>query len=133
MKYIGIASGLFHTGNLCIIIDIAQSIKSINNSCSKLRYKNLYEMNNYNDTIKKKYNLSTNYTDKIMGNKREIFKNDVGVTNDIFSDYTDFKFKYPIDVLIKRKYVRDEDGNIHLMYDRESYYDDGSKLIQYNI
>ena len=28
-KYIGIASGLYHTGNLCIVIDIAQSLKSI--------------------------------------------------------------------------------------------------------
>ena len=39
-KYIGIASGLYHTGNLCIVIDIAQSLKSIIIYIIKIKFKN---------------------------------------------------------------------------------------------
>ena len=40
-KYIGIASGLYHTGNLCIVIDIAQSLKSINSNFIESGYNNI--------------------------------------------------------------------------------------------
>ena len=35
LNYIGIATGLFQTGNLCIVIDIVQSLKPINRIYSK--------------------------------------------------------------------------------------------------
>lgn len=152
VKYIGIASGPLQTGNLCIIIDIVQSLKCINRIYSKSIGKTKYDLDNYNNTVKKTYNLSTNYTDKKIGKNKRIFENEFDINNnindlqckninkgrfiltrDIYSDYYDFRYKYPISVYIKKRYVRDDDGNLHLLYNRESNYDDGSKLIQFDI
>ena len=152
VKYIGIASGPLQTGNLCIIIDIVQSLKCINRIYSKSIGKTKYDLDNYNNTVKKTYNLSTNYTDKKIGKNKRIFENEIEINNnindlqskninkgrfilsrDIYSDYYDFRYKYPISVYIKKRYVRDDDGNLHLLYNRESNYDDGSKLIQFDI
>ena len=152
VKYIGIASGPLQTGNLCIIIDIVQSLKCINRIYSKSIGKTKYDLDNYNNTVKKTYNLSTNYTDKKIGKNKRIFENEIEINNnindlqckninkgrlilsrDIYSDYYDFRYKYPISVYIKKKYVKDDDGNLHLLYNRESNYDDGSKLIQFDI
>ena len=148
-KYIGIASGQLQTGNLCIIIDIVQSLKCI---YSKSIDKTKYDLDNYNNTVKKTYNLSTNYTDKKIGINKKTFEskfdannnfNDLKykninkrrfiVSRDIHSDYLDFRYKYPISVYIKKKYIRDEEGNLHLLYNRVPNYDDGSKLIQFDI
>jgi len=152
LNYIGIATGLFQTGNLCIVIDIVQSLKPINRIYSKSINQNNYEMDNYNNSIKKTYNLSTNYTDKKVRKNKRIFENELDKNNDIkdlkirninkcrfiinedkFSDYIDFRYKYPISVYMKKNYLRDENGNILLSYNRVSNYDDGSKLIQFNI
>ena len=152
LNYIGIATGLFQTGNLCIVIDIVQSLKPINRIYSKSINQNKYEMDNYNNAIKKTYNLSTNYTDKKVRKNKRIFENELDKNNDIkhlknrninkdrfilnedkFSDYIDFRYKYPISVYFKKNYLRDENGNILSSYNRVSNYDDGSKLIQFNI
>ena len=152
LNYIGIATGLFQTGNLCIVIDIVQSLKPINRIYSKSINQNKYEMDNYNNAIKNTYNLSTNYTDKKVRKNKRIFENELDKNNDIkdlkirnivkdrfiinedkYPDYIDFRYKYPISVYFKKNYLRDENGNILLSYNRVSNYDDGSKLIQFNI
>ena len=51
----------------------------------------------------------------------------------LFSDYVDYTYKYPISVYLKKKYIRDENRNLNLIYDMVSNYDDGSILIQPNI
>ena len=154
IKHIGIASGIYHTGNFCVIIDIAQSLKSIN-YCYKAN-KNKYideEIDDYN--IKRTYDLSTNYTDKKNRYNKRIFQKEFDVENnynnqkqrykryinkdiikinrEFFPYYIEYRYKYPINVYIKKKYIKDECGNIHIIYDRESNYDDGSVLIQPNI
>ena len=128
VKYIGIASELLYSGNLCIIIDTVESLENIN-SFSKIRNKNLYEVNKSNENIKRTINLSTNYTDKKPNNYRKKFiKKFV-----IIPDYIEYKYKYPISVYIRKEYVKDKYGNLKCIYNRESNYDDGSVLIQPNI
>lgn len=152
IKYIGIASGILSSGYLCNIIDITQSLKNINHSPS--RYKNIDEYYNYKYTnlknnISRYNNMSTNYTDKkskyknIMFNKEYNYKNDYKklkhksinkykIKKNLFNDFIEYRYKYPIEYCINRKYVRDEYGNLHLIFDKESIYDDGSVLIQPN-
>ena len=128
VKYIGIASELLPSGNLCIIIDTVESLENIN-SFSKIKNKNLYEVNKSNENIKRTINLSTNYTDKKPNNYRKKFiKKFV-----IIPDYIEYKYKYPISVYIRKEYVKDKYGNLKCIYNRESNYDDGSVLIQPNI
>ena len=128
VKYIGIASELLPSGNLCIIIDTVESLENIN-SFSKIRNKNLDEVNKSNENIKRTINLSTNYTDKKPNNYRKKFiKKFV-----IIPDYIEYKYKYPISVYIRKEYVKDKYGNLKCIYNRESNYDDGSVLIQPNI
>ena len=128
VKYIGIASELLPSGNLCIIIDTVESLENIN-SFSKIKNKNLYEINKSNENIKRTINLSTNYTDKKSNNYRKKFiKKFV-----IIPDYIEYKYKYPISVYIRKEYVKDKYGNLKCIYNRESNYDDGSVLIQPNI
>ena len=128
VKYIGIASELLTSGNLCIIIDTVESLENIN-SFSKIRNKNLYEVNKSNENIKRTINLSTNYTDKKPNKYRKKFiKKFV-----IIPDYIEYKYKYPISVYIRKEYVKDKYGNLKCIYNRESNYDDGSVLIQPNI
>ena len=154
IKFIGIASGVYHTGNFCVIIDIVQSLKSIN-YCYKAN-RNKYideEIGDYN--IKRTYDLSTNYTDKKNRYNKRIFQNEFDIQNNLdnqknrykkyinkdiikinrefFPYYIEYRYKYPINVYIKEKHIKDECGNIHIIYDRESNYDDGSVLIQPNI
>ena len=127
-KYIGIASELLYSGNLCIIIDTVESLENINRK-KKIRNKNLYEVNKSNENIKRTINLSTNYTDKKPNNYRKKFiKKFV-----IIPDYIEYKYKYPISVYIRKEYVKDKYGNLKCIYNRESNYDDGSVLIQPNI
>ena len=140
INYIGIASGKLKTGNICVIIDIVESLKSIN--------KNLDE----NSIYKAAHNNSTHYTDHRTSNNKRIYikenntrnigyskykniikDNIIEINKDIFPYYVDFKYKYPISVCKKRKYIKDKYGNLHIIYDLESNYDDGSVLIQTNI
>ena len=143
IKYIGIASGYSPSGNLIIIIDIVQSLEYINYN-SKIINQNTNKIDD--DNIKRTYNLSTNYTDKKNRNTKRIFvkeyddmsnikqKRNNYINNDrLFSDCIEYNYKYPISVNIKKKFIRDEYGNLHLIYNRESNYDDGSILIQPNI
>ena len=145
IKYIGIASGLLRSGNFCVIIDICQSLQHINDNIQK-RNISIDNKDNYNNINKQTFNLSTNYTDKKVRNNKRIFirefnnennneqlKNKLINKDRLFSDYVDYKYKYPISVYIKKKYFRDENGNLNLIYDIESNYDDGSILIQPNI
>jgi hypothetical protein len=128
VKYIGIASELLLSGNLCIIIDTVESLENIK-SFTKKRNKYLYEVNKSNENIKRTINLSTNYTDKKPNNYRKKFiKKFV-----IIPDYIEYKYKYPISVYIRKQYIKDKYGNLKCIYNRESNYDDGSVLIQPNI
>ena len=152
IKYIGIASGLYHTGNLCIVIDIVQSLKSINYNNDETRYKNIIiEENDYNH--QRPYKFKRNYSDKKFINKKSIFANKFNIpknnyenleykdfnkdifkiNRDLLYGYIEYKYKYPINVQIKKDYIKDECGNIHKIYIRESNYDDGSVLIQPDI
>ena len=152
IKYIGIASGLYHTGNLCIVIDIVQSLKSINYNNDESRYKNIIiEENDYNHH--RPYKLKRNYSDKKFINKKSIFANKFNIpknnyenleykdfnkdifkiNRDLLYGYIEYKYKYPINVQIKKDYIKDECGNIRKIYIRESNYDDGSVLIQPDI
>ena len=152
IKYIGIASGLYHTGNLCIVIDIVQSLKSINYNNDETRYKNIIiEENDYN--YQRPYKFKKNYSDKKFINKNSIFANkfnmpknnyenleykDINkdifkINRDLLYGYIEYKYKYPINVQIKKDYIKDECGNIRKIYIRESNYDDGSVLIQPDI
>ena len=154
IKYIGIVSCLYHTGNLCIVIDFAQSLKSINLNCNFIEngYKNItIEENDYNN--QGLCNFKKNYSDKKHINKKRIFgnafnipngnyekvqykdinKNKIKIYKYIFPDYIEYNYKYPISVNIKKDYIKDKYGNIHKIYTRESNYDDGSVLIQPDI
>ena len=152
IKYIGIVSGLYHTGNLCIVIDIAQSLKSINFNYIENGYKNItIEENDYNN--QRLFNFKKNYSDKKHINKKRIFGNAFNIPNNnyenllykdinknkikiyeyIFPDYIEYNYKYPISVNIKKDYIKDKYGNIHKIYTRESNYDDDSVLIQPDI
>ena len=148
-KYIGIASGLYHTGNLCIVIDIAQSLKSIISNFIESGYNNITieedEKNNQRVNRFKK-----NYSDKKHINKKRIFESAFNIPNnnyknieykdinknvfkiykDIFPNYIEYKYKYPTNIFIKKDFIKDKYGNIHKIYTRESNYDDGSVLIQ---
>ena len=148
-KYIGIASGLYHTGNLCIVIDIAQSLKSINSNFIESGYNNITieedEKNNQRVNRFKK-----NHSDKKHINKKRIFESAFNIPNnnnknieykdinknvfkiykDIFPNYIEYKYKYPTNIFIKKDFIKDKYGNIHKIYTRESNYDDGSVLIQ---
>ena len=152
IKYIGIVSGLYHTGNLCIVIDFAQSLKSINFNYIENVYKNItIEENDYNN--QRLFNFKKNYSDKKHINKKRIFgnafnipngnyekvqykdinKNKIKIYKYIFPDYIEYNYKYPISVNIKKDYIKDKYGHIHKIYTRESNYDDGSVLIQPDI
>ena len=148
-KYIGIASGLYHTGNLCIVIDIAQSLKSINSNFIESGYNNITieedEKNNQRVNRFKK-----NYSDKKHINNKRIFESAFNIPNknyknieykdinknvfkiykDIFPNYIEYKYKYPTNIFIKKDFIKDKYGNIHKIYTSESNYDDGSVLIQ---
>ena len=127
LKYIGIASGLFGSGGLCIILDIAQSLKSINDYDNPRIYKN---NNNYidNEPIYKKRILRN------INNYENPANNDIIKLNkDLFLEYKDYKYKYPISICIKEDYIKDECGNVYKIYNRESKYDDGTILIQPDI
>ena len=124
VKFIGIASKLSLSGNLCIIIDLVQSLEYINNF--KIKNKNLYEIDKNDENYNRTYNLSTQYTDKKPKKYRKI----IIKKYEIVPDYIEYKYKYPISVYIRKQYVRDKYGNLKCIYNRESNYDDGSILIQ---
>lgn len=141
LKYIGISSGLFDSGSLCIIIDIAQSLKSINNNHDENEYRNLYKNDFVNPRI---YKINNNYIDNESIYKKRIFRNKnnnknqvnnniIKLNKDLFLEYKDYKYKYPISVCIKEDYIKDECGNVYKIYNRESKYDDGTVLIQPDI
>lgn len=140
MNYIGIAAGFFQDENLCIIIDIVQKFKNIN-KFRRIRNKSIDQIYNFNDDIKKTYNLSTNYTDKKNINNKMIFSKEINNKmknryineENFFDDHDYLTYKFPISVNITKEYVKDKYGNLHLIYNRESNYDDGSILIQPDI
>ena len=93
MNFIGIASGLLPSENLCIIIDIVNSLKVKHYNITPIKYRNFnyYSNNKNNYTFYKNNNIIRKNNNNYLNNNRYILNQNYS-TNNIRKTETDKKF-----------------------------------------